>query len=239
MSNAPPPPTQPAACRFRALHQVHEQEPDHGAEQGGRKQGHQREHRGAEIPVVVCRRVVQREDPHEHDENRGNGAGQGGESFRHAFPGRKSRAFGQMSIWGRFDRLHYGREPCPPGTIGRLPKGATHERGTGPGRHAEGRVHPDVGRQAGEAGTSAARTSRAGRSTTSKGSPVDPEPALRLADQRLVRPDDPALGRRRQDLGARSGNKFVYDGVPGTPPVVRRHASTPGSSSASGISSRR
>ena len=35
------------------------------------------------------------------------------------------------------------------------------------------------------------------------------------------------------------GNKFEYDGDPGYAPVVRRHASTRGSSSASGISSRR
>ena len=58
-----------------------------------------------------------------------------------------------------------------------------------------------------------------------KGSPVDPNRALRLADQRLVRTDHPALQRRRQDLGnARrrpekspeglpmgQSNKFVYD----------------------------
>ena len=35
-----------------------------------------------------------------------------------------------------------------------------------------------------------------------KGSPVDPNPHLRLADQRMVRPARPALQRRRQDLGA-------------------------------------
>ena len=35
-----------------------------------------------------------------------------------------------------------------------------------------------------------------------KGSPVEPEPALRVAVERLVRPVDPALGRRRQDVGA-------------------------------------
>ena len=35
-----------------------------------------------------------------------------------------------------------------------------------------------------------------------KGSPVDPEPALCVANQRLVRADDPALQRRRQDVGA-------------------------------------
>ena len=34
-----------------------------------------------------------------------------------------------------------------------------------------------------------------------KGSPADPESHLRVADQRLVRADHPALQRRRQDLG--------------------------------------
>ena len=48
-----------------------------------------------------------------------------------------------------------------------------------------------------------------------KGSPADPEPALCFPVERLVRAADPALQRRRQDLGA-VGNKFVYDGVPGT-----------------------
>ncbi len=34
------------------------------------------------------------------------------------------------------------------------------------------------------------------------GSPVDPVTAVRLADERVVRTGDPALGRRRQDMDA-------------------------------------
>ena len=37
-----------------------------------------------------------------------------------------------------------------------------------------------------------------------KGSPADPEPPLRVAVERLVRAGDPALQRRRQDVGDRS-----------------------------------
>jgi hypothetical protein len=65
-----------------------------------------------------------------------------------------------------------------------------------------------------------------------------PQPALRLAASRLVRPGDPALRRRRRTWRP-VGNEFAYDGVPGHAPVVRRHASIRGSSSASGIWSRR
>ena len=35
-----------------------------------------------------------------------------------------------------------------------------------------------------------------------KGSPGRPVPAVRVAEQRLVRPADPAVGRRRRELGA-------------------------------------
>ena len=49
------------------------------------------------------------------------------------------------------------------------------------------------------------------------------EPALRLAVERLVRADDPALQRRRQDLGA--GRQQVrLRRRPRHAPVVRRHA---------------
>ena len=48
-----------------------------------------------------------------------------------------------------------------------------------------------------------------------KGSPADPEPPLRLAVERLVRP-----AIQRSNDGGKTwepvGNKFVYDGVPGT-----------------------
>ena len=73
-----------------------------------------------------------------------------------------------------------------------------------------------------------------------KGSPVDPEPDLRVADQRLVRADHPALRRRRQDLaptgnaarrtdhhpdGMPKGesNKFVYDTSPETGKPLTTH----------------
>ena len=73
-----------------------------------------------------------------------------------------------------------------------------------------------------------------------KGSPVDPEPHLRLADQRLVRAGHSALRRRRQDLdqpGTPAGeptttpdgmpkgesNKFVYDTSPQTGKPLTTH----------------
>ena len=51
-----------------------------------------------------------------------------------------------------------------------------------------------------------------------KGSPVDPSPAVCVAVQRLVRAviQRSTAARRRQDVGWPVGNKFVYDGVPGT-----------------------
>ena len=56
-----------------------------------------------------------------------------------------------------------------------------------------------------------------------KGSPVDPEPALCVAVERLVRAADPALERRRQDVGA--GRQQVrLRRRPRHASVVRRHA---------------
>ena len=60
-----------------------------------------------------------------------------------------------------------------------------------------------------------------------KGSPADPESAVRLADERLVRPEDPALGRRRQDLGA-GRQRVRLRGRHRHPPLVRRHAAPVG-----------
>ena len=60
-----------------------------------------------------------------------------------------------------------------------------------------------------------------------KGSPADPEPHLRVADERLVRADDPALERRRQDLGA-GGQQVRVRGAHRHAPVVRRHAASVG-----------
>ena len=50
-----------------------------------------------------------------------------------------------------------------------------------------------------------------------------PGPAVRVAVQRLVRADDPALRRRRQDVGA-GGQQVRLRRGPRHPPVVRRHA---------------
>ena len=60
-----------------------------------------------------------------------------------------------------------------------------------------------------------------------KGSPADPEPDLRLAVERLVRPDDAALERRRQDLGS-GGQRVRLRRRARHPPVVRRHAASLG-----------
>ena len=80
-----------------------------------------------------------------------------------------------------------------------------------------------------------------------KGSPVDPEPHLRLANQRLVRPDHPALRRRRQNLAPARHPRRANPPNPVRPkaratsssttpkpqaahhaPVVRRHAASLG-----------
>ena len=50
-----------------------------------------------------------------------------------------------------------------------------------------------------------------------------PEPALRVAVEQLVRAGDPALRRRRPDLGA-GGQRVQVRGRPRHAPVVRRHA---------------
>ena len=60
-----------------------------------------------------------------------------------------------------------------------------------------------------------------------KGSPADPESALRVAVERLVRPDDPALERRRQDVGAGRQQVRLRRRARHAP-VVRRHAASVG-----------
>ena len=95
-----------------------------------------------------------------------------------------------------------------------------------------------------------------------KGSPVDPNRHLRVADQRLVRADHPALRRRRQDLAPARHAARRADHRPRTAcPRARATSSSttlprkpasrsprtsgttarsiPGSSNASGISNRR
>ena len=101
------------------------------------------------------------------------------------------------------------------------PEGGRDERSTGPGGHAQRRVHPDIGRQA-RSGTSAARTSRLG-DLPPQGLARRSEPALCVAVQRLVRAGDPALRRRRQDVGA-GRQRVRVRRRPRHAPVVRRHA---------------
>ena len=92
--------------------------------------------------------------------------------------------------------------------------------------HEKGRVRPDVGRQAQEVGGQRPALRRLG-DLPPQGLAGRSEPALRLAVQRLVRPDDPALRRRRQDLGA--GRQQVrLRRRARHPPVVRRHAAPVG-----------
>ncbi len=118
-----------------------------------------------------------------------------------------------------------------------FPGGAEHEPHSGAGRHQEGRLHPDLRRQA---------RALAGRGTALRGLGDLPpqglaggsEPHLRVADQRLVRPDDAALRRRRRDLGGGRQQVRLRRRAP-APTSGTTARSTPGSSSASGTSSRR
>ena len=71
-----------------------------------------------------------------------------------------------------------------------------------------------------------------------KGSPADPNRIYASQIERLVRAGDPALRRRRQDLGA-GRQRVRLRRRARHAPVVRRHAASRGSSSASGTSSRR
>ncbi len=120
---------------------------------------------------------------------------------------------------------------CQAGRVASRPvvstKGSAHGWHTRPRRHPQGRLRPHLGRGAGPTGRSTARTSRAGRSTTSRARPPNPEPHLRLAVQRLVRPGHPALRRRRQELGA-GRQQVQLRRRPRHAPVVRRHAASVG-----------
>ena len=108
---------------------------------------------------------------------------------------------------------------------------------TSAGRHAEGRVHPDVRRQAAEVGGQRSALRRLG-DLPPQGVAGRSEPHLRLADQRLVRADDAAVERRRRDLGRRWTTSSSTTARPArTSGTTARR--TRGSSSACGTSSRR
>src|SRR5689334_4026185 len=76
-----------------------------------------------------------------------------------------------------------------------------HEQSTSTGWHEEGRLHPDLGWQARAMGGQRPAFRRLGN-VPSQRLARGPEPHLRIAKQRMVRPDRPALGRRRQNLAA-------------------------------------
>ena len=80
-------------------------------------------------------------------------------------------------------------------------QGGDDERSAGFGWDAKRRLRPDLGRQAQEMGRQRAAFCRLG-DLSSQGLARRSRPDLRLAVERLVRPADPALERRRQDLGA-------------------------------------
>ena len=105
-------------------------------------------------------------------------------------------------------------------------EGSPHDRGTGTGWDAQGRVRPDVGRVA--QGLEGQRAALPGLGDLPRqGLPAEPRPDLRVADQRLVRPGDPALRRRRQDLGA-GRQRLHLRRRARRAPVVRRDAAAVG-----------
>ena len=116
-------------------------------------------------------------------------------------------------------------------------EGVRDERGTGTGWHTQGRVRPDVGRQARAVGRQRPPLRGLG-DLPPQGIARRPESAVCVAVQRLVRAGDPALQRRRQDAGSRWATSSCTTASPArTSGTTARR--TPGSSSASGISSRR
>jgi len=75
-------------------------------------------------------------------------------------------------------------------------------------------IHFDIGREAREVGCERAAFWRMG-DLSHEGFARGPEPVVCVADDGWFGQDDAALERRGQDVEA-VGNKFVYDGVPGT-----------------------
>ena len=92
--------------------------------------------------------------------------------------------------------------------------------------HAQGRVRPDIGRQAPAVGGQRPPLCGLG-DLPPEGFARRSEPAVCVAVQRLVRAGDPALQRRRQDVGA-GGQQVRLRRRPRHAPVVRRHAASLG-----------
>src|SRR5690242_15471343 len=81
----------------------------------------------------------------------------------------------------------------------KVSKGGTHERCSCAGGYKEGRFCPHIGWEAGQMGRKRPALCRVGDLSHERVT-CRPEPHLLFADQRLVRTDDPALERWRQDL---------------------------------------
>ena len=150
---------------------------------------------------------------------------------------------GSIEILSGWVSIHRPRRPqyAGSGREGRVLRarfdGATDERCSSAGRHTQGRLHPHVRRRAQPLGRERTAFRRLG-DLPPQGIAGRPESPLRVAVERLVRPAHSALERRRPDVGA--GRQQVrLRRRAGHAPVVRRHAASRGSSSASGTSSRR
>ena len=83
------------------------------------------------------------------------------------------------------------------------------------GWHAQGGLSADVGRTAQELERQRSAFRRLG-DLSREGIADRSEPCLRLAEQRLVRSDHPALERRRRDMGAGRQQVHLLEGGPTT-----------------------
>ena len=105
--------------------------------------------------------------------------------------------------------------------------GVPHEQRASAGRHEEGRVHPDVGRQAAEVGRQRAALRGLGDLP-----PQGLAGRSRTGSTRRSRAAGSARSIQRSNDGGKTwepvGNKFVYDGDARHAPVVRRHAAPVG-----------
>src|SRR5216683_5813698 len=94
-----------------------------------------------------------------------------------------------------------GAGPVVTGPCGRRPGGSSDEWSTSTGRYAQGRVRPEVERPARAVGRVWPALPWLG-DLPPQGVTCRPGPAVCVAVHRLVRAVDPALRRRRRDVGA-------------------------------------
>ena len=101
---------------------------------------------------------------------------------------------------------------------GRRPtfKGRVDEQRTSAGGHAQGRVRPDVGRTRGRTGTSSGPHFAGWEIYHLKGSPADPEPALRVADAAAGSARSSSAPTTAARPGSRSATSSSTTACPGT-----------------------